>query len=87
MKKLDTREDASMVYKTIEGADHFFKNRLDDFNSAIDNHIKSCLINDENKIRKVKRDRRRRRKTKTNVEKRPERNQFPVKSLSFFENL
>ncbi len=86
-ERLNTREDASMVYKTVEGADHFFKNRLDEFNSIVDNHIKTCLINDSNKVRKVKRDRRRRRKTKTSVEKRPERNQFPVKSLSFFENL
>lgn len=86
-ERLNSREDAEVVYKTIEGADHFFKNRLDEFNDAIDHHIKSCLINDANKVRKVKRDRRRRRKKKTSVEKKPERNQFPVKSLSFFESL
>ncbi len=86
-EKLDSREDAEIVYKTIEGADHFFKDRLSEFNETIDNHIKACLINDSSKVRKVKRDRRRRRKTKTSAEKKPERSHFPVKSLSFFENL
>jgi uncharacterized protein len=86
-EKLNSREDAQLVYKTIEGADHFFKNRLEEFNDVIDSHVKTCLINDSTKIRKVKRDRRRRRKKNSTGEKKPERNQFPVKSLSFFENL
>ncbi len=86
VEKLSAREDAEIVYKVISGGDHFFKDKMNEFESIIDNHIKGRLFADVGKIRKVKRDRRRRRKKKNIIEKKPDRNQFPVKSLSFFEN-
>jgi alpha/beta superfamily hydrolase len=86
IEKLTVKEEAEVSYKVIEGGDHFFKDKMEEFEEIIDNHVKGRLISDSSKVRKVKRDRRRRRKKKNIVEKKPERNQFPVKSLSFFEN-
>lgn len=86
IEKLSVKEDAEIIYKVISGGDHFFKNQMDEFEKIIDNHIKSRLFADSGKVRKVKRDRRRRRKKKNATEKKPERNQFPVKSLWSFES-
>lgn len=85
-EKLSIRNDAEIIYKIVNNADHFFKDQLSEFEDVIDNYIKSRLVADEGKIRKVKRDRRRRRKKKNVVEIKPERNYFPVKPLSSFEN-
>ncbi len=84
--RLSVKEEAEVIYKVIEGGDHFFKDQMEEFEGIIDNHVKSCLIADASKVRKVKRDRRRRRKKKNVKEKKPERAQNPVKSLSFFDN-
>jgi len=70
----------------VHGADHFFKDHMDDFESIINAHIKDRLVLDSTKVRKVKRDRRRRRKKKNVAEMKPERNYFPVKPLSSFES-
>ncbi len=86
VEKLSARDGAEIIYKTVGGADHFFKNHLEEFDAIVDNHIKSRLAIDFGKIRKVKRDRRRRRKKKNTVEIKPERNYQPVKPLSSFEN-
>lgn len=86
VEKLNNKEEAEISYKIISGGDHFFKDQMDEFEEIIDNHIKSRIIADSGKVRKVKRDRRRRRKKKNVNEKKPERNQNPVKSLSFFDN-
>jgi alpha/beta superfamily hydrolase len=85
-EKLSAREGAEVVYQPVQGADHFFKDHMDEFESIIDQHIKSRLLSDSTKVRKVKRDRRRRRKKKNLAEIKPERNHFPVKSLASFEN-
>ena len=85
-EKLAAREGVDVAYKAIHGADHFFKNHIKEFDETIDQHIKLRLFADSSKVRKVKRDRRRRRKKKSLSELRPERNHFPVKSLSSFEN-
>jgi uncharacterized protein len=85
-EKLAAREGADVVYQTVNGADHFFKDQMDEFEEIIDDHIKSRLVADSTKVRKVKRDRRRRRKKKNPAEVKPERNHFPVKSLASFED-
>lgn len=85
-ERLSTRNSVEISYKVIEGADHFFKDQMNELIAAIDNHIKNRIMLDLGKVRKVKRDRRRRRKKKNSVEAKPERNYQPVKSLSFFEN-
>jgi hypothetical protein len=53
----------------------------------VDIHIKTRLDLESSKVRKIKRDRRRRRKKKNIGEIKPERNHFPVKSLSEFEEV
>ncbi len=84
-EKLAAREGAEVIYQSVHGADHFFKDNLKEFESIIDGHIKHRLVADSTKVRKVKRDRRRRRKKKNVAEIKPERNHFPVKSLTAFE--
>lgn len=85
-EKLSARDGAEVSYHAIHTADHFFKDHLKEFESIIDHHIKHRLNLDASKVRKVKRDRRRRRKKKSTNDLKPERNYFPVKSLSSFEN-
>ncbi len=85
-EKLSAREGAEINYQMIQGADHFFKDHMKEFEAAIDNHIKQRLMMDVGKIRKVKRDRRRRRKKKNVAEMKPERNHFPVKPFASFED-
>ncbi len=85
-EKLKERDEAEIFYQVITGGDHFFTGKLNEFEAAVDSHIKDRLAVDANRVRKIKRDRRRRRKN-GNIEKRPERNYFPVKALSSFENL
>ncbi len=84
-EKLSAREDAEVIYKSVAGADHFFKDNMPEFDEIIDHHIKHRVMVDSGKVRKVKRDRRRRRKKKNVVEVKPERNHFPVKPLTDFE--
>ena len=85
-EKLAARDGAEIIYKTVAGADHFFKDQVEEFEAIIDNHIKSRLVLDSGKVRKVKRDRRRRRKKKNAAEVKPERNYNPVRSLLSFES-
>lgn len=84
-EKLSARDGAEIAYQMISNADHFFKEQMPEFEEAIDNYIKSRLMVDSSKVRKVKRDRRRRRKKKNVAEVKPERNHNPVKSLTLFE--
>ncbi len=84
-EKLSARDGAEVVYQMVHGADHFFSAHMKDFEEIVDSHIKHRLVVDLNKVRKVKRDRRRRRKKKNIAEVKPERNHFPVKSLTSFE--
>jgi len=84
-EKLAAREGAEISYQPVQNADHFFKDHMEEFESILDNHIKSRLVSDSTKVRKVKRDRRRRRKKKNLADAKPERNHFPVKSLTAFE--
>jgi len=85
-EKLAARDGAEITYKVISQADHFFKDQFEEFEMQVDNYIKSRLMVDFGKVRKVKRDRRRRRKKKSAVEVKPERNYQPVKPLSSFES-
>jgi alpha/beta superfamily hydrolase len=84
-EKLSARDGAEVAYQMVPNADHFFKEQMPEFEEAIDNYIKSRLMIDSSKVRKVKRDRRRRRKKKNIAEVKPERNHNPVKSLTLFE--
>lgn len=84
-EKLSARDDAEISYQVIEGANHFFTEHLEEFQDALDEHIKKRLQIDSTKVRKVKRDRRRRRKKKNITEIKPERNYRPVKSLTDFD--
>jgi alpha/beta superfamily hydrolase len=84
-EKLSAREGAEVIYQSVTNADHFFKDHMADFDEIIDTHIKHRLVMDSTKVRKVKRDRRRRRKKKNASEVKPERNHFPVKSLTAFD--
>lgn len=84
-EKLSARDGAEIAYQMVPNADHFFKEQMPEFEEAIDNYIKSRLMIDSSKVRKVKRDRRRRRKKKNIAEVKPERNHNPVKSLTLFE--
>lgn len=86
VEKLAAREGAEISYHAVHGADHFFKDHMKEFESIIDRHIKNRLVIDSTKVRKVKRDRRRRRKKKNPAEIKPERNHFPVKSLTAFDS-
>ena len=85
VEKLSARDGAEVAYQMVPNADHFFKEQMPEFEEAIDNYIKSRLMIDSSKVRKVKRDRRRRRKKKNIAEIKPERNHNPVKSLTLFE--
>jgi alpha/beta superfamily hydrolase len=85
-EKLSAREGAEVTYQMVQGADHFFKDHMKEFEEIVDKYIKHRLVVDSTKVRKVKRDRRRRRKKKNAAEAKPERNHFPVKSLTSFEN-
>ena len=84
-EKLSARDGAEIAYQMVPNADHFFKEQMPEFEEVIDNYIKSRLMIDSSKVRKVKRDRRRRRKKKNIAEIKPERNHNPVKSLTLFE--
>lgn len=84
-ERLAARDEAEINYRLIEGADHFFKEYLEEFEQTIDEYIEQKLVIDSTKVRKVKRDRRRRRKKKVGVEVKPERNYFPVKDFSIFD--
>ncbi len=85
-EKLSAREGAEVTYQMVQGADHFFKDHMKEFEEIVDKYIKHRLVVDSTKVRKVKRDRRRRRKKKNAAEAKQERNHFPVKSLTSFEN-
>lgn len=84
-EKLAARDGASVSYQMVHGTDHFFLGHMKEFEEIVDSHIKHRLVVDSTKVRKVKRDRRRRKK-KNVAEAKPERNHFPVKSLTAFEN-
>lgn len=85
-EKLSARDGASVVYQMVHAADHFFSGHMKELEEIADTHIKHRLVVDSTKVRKVKRDRRRRRKKKNVAEVKPERNHFPVKSLTAFES-
>ena len=81
--KLCQTSDAIIEYGVIDGADHFFTNKLDDFNSIVSNYISNESEKNSKKIRKVKRDRRRRRRKK-NLVNSDEGYSSPIKSLLSF---
>ncbi|MEQ9115785.1 MAG: alpha/beta hydrolase [Rickettsiales bacterium] len=56
--KLAKQKESDVTYKMVDGADHFFRTKMDDLNKTIDDHIKYCLVN--RKAKKTRPDRRRR---------------------------
>jgi alpha/beta superfamily hydrolase len=83
--RLVTQESVEVDYSVVPGADHFFKDKMPKLVSIADAHIKLRLELDSSKVKKIKRDRRRRKK-KSGADAKPERNYFPVRPLSYFEN-
>lgn len=58
--KLSRQKHTEIEYQVIAGADHFFRNRLDELNLHLDSYIKQRIRNDASKPKRVKPDRRRR---------------------------
>lgn len=58
-EKLDKQRNSNIEYTSINGADHFFKDYLDQLNGAIDSYLKPRVYLDP-APKKAKRDRRRR---------------------------
>ena len=56
--KLTRQKNSDIMYHVINGADHFFRNKIDELNLAIDEYIKNRLQNI--KPKRIKSDRRRR---------------------------
>jgi len=81
VEKLALREEAEINYQIVSGADHFFREQMEEFVSITDKYVKDRLLQDYGKVRKVKRDRRRRRKKKNVGVQKPEAHTSPVKSL------
>jgi len=81
VEKLALREEAEVSYQIISGADHFFREQMQEFESITDQYVKDRLVQDSGKVRKVKRDRRRRRKKKGSLVQKAEAHISPVRSL------
>lgn len=58
-EKLSKQRNSNIVYNAVEGADHFYTDRLEELKSAIDSYIRP-RISMEPTPKKLKRDRRRR---------------------------
>ncbi|MDA0782049.1 MAG: alpha/beta hydrolase [Rickettsiales bacterium] len=58
--KLAKQKNAGIDYRVILGADHFFRTKMDDLNSHLDDYLQNRLKTDARKPKKVKPDRRRR---------------------------
>ncbi len=58
--KLSKQKNAGIDYRIIIGADHFFRTKLDELNSHLDDYLQTRLKQDANRPKKVKPDRRRR---------------------------
>lgn len=84
VEKLSAREEAKIDYRMIDGADHFFRDYIEEFEKVVDDYIKMRIEEDFGKVRKVKRDRRRRRKKKSLPLSKAEQHVSPVKPLSSF---
>ena len=80
--KLSLRKEASIEYEVISNADHFFRDKLDEFNEMTNKYIRKRLVEDSSKVKKVKRDRRRRRKKKNALPSKSEQYVSPLKPLS-----
>ena len=59
--KLCKQRGTNVEYHVIDGADHFFRNKLDDLNSIISTYVKDTILN--KKPKKLKTDRRRKQVT------------------------
>lgn len=58
--KLARQKNAGVEYRVILGADHFFRTKMDDLNSHLDDYLQNRMHSDSQKPKKVKPDRRRR---------------------------
>jgi alpha/beta superfamily hydrolase len=55
-----SKQNAEIDYRIILGADHFFKNQMDNLNQHMDEYLKARLKAAANRPKRVKPDRRRR---------------------------
>lgn len=58
--RLVKQKNSGVDYRIILGADHFFRTKMDELNSHIDDYLQTRMRNEANKPKKVKPDRRRR---------------------------
>lgn len=58
--RVGKQKGSNVDYKIIQGADHFFRNRIHHLNDALDDYLVRRLDEDLNRPKKVKPDRRRR---------------------------
>ncbi len=67
VEKLGKQKNTEIEYQVVMGADHFFRNRIDELNLHLDNYVKKRIRNDASKPRKVKPDRRRRQQSPSDL--------------------
>ena len=60
VEKLSRQKNTEIDYQVIMGADHFFRNRMDELNLHLDAYIKQRVYRDASRPKRVKPDRRRR---------------------------
>lgn len=60
VEKLARQKNTEIEYQIILGADHFFRNRIEDLNLHLDTYIKQRIHRDASRPKRVKPDRRRR---------------------------
>jgi uncharacterized protein len=68
VEKLSKQRGVDVDYQVLAGADHYFRNNLDDFSKAMDEYIKERIINGVNIVKKTKTDRRRRQNKQQPIE-------------------
>lgn len=47
VNKLSKQKHVKVTYKTVHGADHFFRNKIDELNQALEEYIKSTFSNQQ----------------------------------------
>ena len=53
--RLAKQKNINVEYRMINGADHFFRGKIDMLNSEIDDYLKKCFLSSGSKTQKIKR--------------------------------
>lgn len=83
IEKLSNKSDSHVETMPIDNSNFEKNENTAELFAGIDNYIKKRLIEDNGKIKKIKRDRRRRKKKKNNMEDEKNIHINPIKSLDF----